>query len=58
MTSDSVCLTIGDVQSILQIGKSKAYELFRSRGFPSFRVLRNWRVRKCDFEQWIIKQIY
>jgi excisionase family DNA binding protein len=49
-------LSIKDVAIILKIGKSKAYKLFKIKGFPSFRVGRLLRVLESDFKDWLIKQ--
>lgn len=35
------------------ISEWKASAMMRSKGFPSFRVGRLWRVREEDLESWI-----
>jgi excisionase family DNA binding protein len=49
-------LTVEDVSKILQIGRSKTYELFRSNGFPSFYLGRQLRVYEVDFLSWLSSQ--
>lgn len=49
-------LTVEDVSKILQIGRSKAYQLFRSNDFPSFYLRRQLRVNEVDFLKWLSNQ--
>ena len=49
-------LTVVQVGGILQIGRNKAYELFRSDGFPSFYVGRQLRVTEVDLIKWLSSQ--
>ena len=51
-----VVLTVDDVGRILQIGRSKAYELFRINSFPSFYLGRQLRVNEADFLEWLNNQ--
>lgn len=50
------CYTPLEVKEILKISESKAYQLFRSEGFPSFRFGRNLRVTQKDFNVWLNQQ--
>lgn len=49
-------LTVKDVQTILGIGKSKAYELFASKDFPSIKIGTVYRVSQADFDKWVSEQ--
>lgn len=46
-------LKVGEVAKILDIGKSKAYEIVTSIGFPVVKIGRLIRVRRSDLDQWI-----
>lgn len=50
------CYTPLEVKDILKISESKAYQLFRSEEFPSFRFGRNLRVTQKDFNKWLNQQ--
>jgi excisionase family DNA binding protein len=45
-------LTVADVQALLQIGRSHAYQLARDE-LPTYRVGRLLRVRRDDLEAWL-----
>ena len=46
-------LTPAEVQQVLGISKNKAYEVFKSNGFPCFRVGKQLRVSRERFFQWM-----
>jgi len=47
-------LKVEDIQEILNIKKSKAYELVNTPGFPAIRIgAKMIRIPQEDFEQWI-----
>ena len=50
-----VLYTTEDIQHIFKIGRSKAYELMSSSGFPSFRLNKRIYVSKEKLEEWISK---
>lgn len=50
-------LTVEDVAKIMKIGRSKAYEIFNIKWFPTFKVGRLLRVTEPDFKEWINKQV-
>ncbi len=52
---DIIVYTVGDVQQILSLGKTRTYELMRSDGFPSFRLNNRLYVTKENFEKWLSK---
>ena len=46
-------LTVKDVQSILNIGRTTAYQLMRSSGFPTLRINNRLFVSQEALEKWI-----
>lgn len=48
--------TVDDVAQILQVGRSKAYEIFKREDFPSFYVGRHLRVAEIDLIKWLSNQ--
>lgn len=53
--NDIIIFTVSDIQHILSIGKTRAYELMRSDGFPSFKLNNRIYVTKLNFERWVEK---
>lgn len=51
-----VLYTVEDIQRIFQIGKSKAYSLMRSDGFPSIRLNKKLYVSQSELNNWINTQ--
>ena len=49
-------LTVPEVGEVLGISRAAAYELVRSRGFPSMRIGTRILVPKDKFIQWIDQQ--
>ena len=45
--------TVAEVQEILRIGKSRAYQLVQSGEIPSVRIGRLLRVRADDLERYL-----
>lgn len=46
-------LTPLDVAKILRISRNKAYEVVRSKGFPSFKIGKQYRVDREKFYAWL-----
>ena len=46
---------VDDIQHIFGIGRTKAYQLMDSSGFPSFRLNRKVLVSRDRLEEWIRK---
>lgn len=46
---------VEDIRSIMNIGRDKAYALFKSRGFPSIKIGRNYYILEEDFLAWLNK---
>lgn len=53
--ADIKLYTVDDIQNIFGIGRSKAYQLLSSNGFPSIRLNRKLLVEKSKLEDWIAK---
>jgi excisionase family DNA binding protein len=49
-------LTAQDITNYLNISKSKAYDLFKEKGFPTIVIGGNKRVNKDDFLNWLENQ--
>lgn len=47
--------TVDDVQQIFNIGRTKAYQLMSSSGFPSIRLNKKLLVERNKLEDWIAK---
>lgn len=46
---------VNDIQSIFKIGRSKAYQLLSSSGFPAIKLNKKLLVEKGKLEEWISK---
>ncbi len=53
--NDTIIYTVDDIQHFLSIGKTRAYELMRSDGFPSFKLNNRIYITKANFEKWLDK---
>lgn len=53
---DIIIYTVNDIQRILSLGKTKAYELMRCDGFPSFKLNNRIYVTKSNLENWLDRQ--
>ena len=54
--SDKRVYTVVEVAALLQISKSKAYELCRQGLFKTTKVGRSVRVSKLSFDEWLDNQ--
>ena len=52
---DPVLYNVDDVQRIFKIGRSKAYQLLSSSGFPAIKLNKKLLVEKNKLEDWIAK---
>lgn len=50
-------LTPREVMELLAIGKNTFYKMVQSGQIPAFRLGKQWRVRKADFNTWADGQI-
>lgn len=46
-------LTAEDLQKILKIGERQAKALMRTKGFPSCKIGREYRVTESALQQWL-----
>ena len=51
-----ILYTVDDIQAIFNIGRSKAYQLMSSSGFPSMRLNKKLLVERSKLEDWVSKQ--
>jgi excisionase family DNA binding protein len=49
-------LTATDISELMQVGKSKAYDMMEHKDFPLIRDGRSKRVRKQAFLDWLTKK--
>lgn len=54
---DIVVYTVNDIQKIMSLGKTRAYELMRSDGFPSFKLNNRLYVTKQNLEKWLDRYV-
>lgn len=54
--SSNIVLTVEDIAKFLSIGKTKAYELVKTPGFPKIKIGRQIRVPSEAFHLWIKRQ--
>lgn len=47
--------TIDDIQRIFKIGRTKAYQLMNSDGFPSFRLNKKLYISEQNLNEWVSK---
>ena len=50
-----ILYTVDDIQQIFKIGRSKAYQLLSSSGFPTIKLNKKLLVEKSKLEDWIAK---
>lgn len=46
-------LNVKELGSVIGCGDTKARELMKSKGFPSFRIGNRWLVSTSRFEEWL-----
>lgn len=52
---DPVLYNVDDIQRIFKIGRSKAYQLLSSSGFPTIKLNKKLLVEKSKLEEWVAK---
>lgn len=52
-----VLYTVDDIQRIFKLGRTKAYELMSSDGFPSFKINSKVYVESEKLQKWIDKRV-
>jgi len=55
MNEDPV-LTIKDIATILKLAEKTVYSMAQDRELPAFKVRGQWRIRRVDFDKWMVKQ--
>ena len=56
VTSGKRAYTVVEIADLLQISKSKAYELCRQGLFKTIKIGRAVRVSKLSFDEWLDRQ--
>lgn len=56
MTQLPELMSVKELQNYLGIGKDKAYELVKSKSFPSLKIGGRYYIAKPDFVEWIGRQ--
>ena len=51
-------LSLKDIQQLLGIGRTKAYELVTTGGLPAVRIGRCIRVNRKELDEWLRAQRY
>ena len=46
-------LTPADVEATLSLSRNTVYELFHSKGFPAFRIGKQYRIQRDKFLAWL-----
>jgi excisionase family DNA binding protein len=46
-------LTVKEMQDYLKIGKTKAYELINSVGFPAYKISTTYRIPLNELNEWL-----
>lgn len=55
MEETRMVMTVREVQEQLQIGRNKAYLLFKQPSFPGFMLDGTYLVARQDFEDWLAR---
>ena len=54
--NDDQVLTIRDIAEILKLAEKTVYSMAQDGELPAFKVRGQWRIRRVDFDEWMIKQ--
>ena len=46
-------MTLGEVMNYLRVNARTVYRLINTGGLPAYRVGRQWRIRRADFQSWL-----
>lgn len=55
MNYDQV-LTIREIAEILKLAEKTVYSMAQDGELPAFKVRGQWRIRRVDFDGWMVKQ--
>lgn len=56
MEAQKITLTVDELSERMGIGLNRAYDLVRSKGFPSIRFGRKFLIPVRDLEAWLSEQ--
>lgn len=51
-------LDVKDLMQLMKIGRDKAYNLMRSKSFPSIRIGKSYRVSEDAYNRWASENQY
>jgi len=54
--SEEQVLTIKEVAAILKLAEKTVYSMAQDGELPAFKVRGQWRLRKVDFDKWMVEQ--
>ena len=54
--SEEQVLTIKEVAAILKLAAKTVYSMAQDGELPAFKVRGQWRLRKVDFDKWMVEQ--
>ena len=54
--SEEQVLTIKEVAAILKLAGKTVYSMAQDGELPAFKVRGQWRIRKVDFDKWMVEQ--
>ena len=57
MSFESPVFTIEEAAEYLKSNKSTMYVMANKKGFPAFKVGREWKIHKDKLDKWILNQI-
>ena len=55
-SGEAEVLTLEEVASYLRVSQKTAYRLAGSGMLPAFKAANQWRVRRADLEEWILRR--
>ena len=55
MPQDEV-LTVRDVAGVLRLAEKTVYSMVQAGELPAFKVRGQWRIRRVDFDEWMVEQ--
>lgn len=55
--TEIILYTVDDIQEMFKIGRTKAYELMSSDGFPSFKLNNKSYIERGKLLNWIDKRV-
>lgn len=54
--SEEQVFTIKELAEILKLAEKTVYSMAQAGELPAFKVRAKWRIRKVDFEKWMVER--